>query len=136
MPTDPKLLGFGNEWYRLALVAAMPAGLPSGRTIRLVTPAYFLATKLAAFDGRGAGDYLASHDMEDIVAVLDGRPSIVDDVLHADSTLRAHLASRFSMLLSDRRFVEALSAHLPPDTANQQRARLLLGRVEALGRIE
>jgi len=110
----------------------VPFELPSGRRIRMVTPAYFLATKLAAFDGRGARDYLASHDMEDIVAVLDSRPSIVDDVRHADPGLRANLGSRFAKLLSDRRFADALSGHLPPDRASQQRLPLLLERITAL----
>jgi len=41
----------------------------------MVTGLYFLATKFAAFDGRGKGDYMASHDLEDIVAVVDGVPS-------------------------------------------------------------
>jgi hypothetical protein len=40
-----------------------------------------------AFDGRGKGDYLASHDIEDIIAVLDGRPVIVDEVKRAEPDL-------------------------------------------------
>jgi hypothetical protein len=43
----------------------------------MITAPYFLACKLAAFRSRGEGDYLMSHDMEDIVAVLDGRPEVV-----------------------------------------------------------
>jgi hypothetical protein len=34
---------------------------------------YSLATKMEALKGRGGGDYVASHDMEDIITVLDGR---------------------------------------------------------------
>ncbi len=41
--------------------------------IRIVTAPYFLATKLDAFRGRGKGDYFGSNDLEDIVAVVDGR---------------------------------------------------------------
>lgn len=74
MPTRPEILGFGNEWYQPALDAAVTVVLPSDKRIRMVTAPYFLVTKLAAFDGRGKGDYVTSHDMEDIVAVLDGRP--------------------------------------------------------------
>jgi hypothetical protein len=48
--------------------------LPSGAGVRSVSAPYFLATKLEAFDGRGSGDYLTSHDIEDLVAVIDGRP--------------------------------------------------------------
>ncbi|MHB8744477.1 MAG: hypothetical protein ACYC9L_15330 [Sulfuricaulis sp.] len=46
----------------------------------MVTAPYFLVTKLAAFDNQGKGDRATSHDMEDIVAVLDGRPEIINKV--------------------------------------------------------
>jgi hypothetical protein len=36
----------------------------------MVTAPYFLATKIEAFYGRGKKDFLASHDMEDIINKL------------------------------------------------------------------
>jgi len=132
MPTKPGILGFGNEWYQPALDAAASINLPSGKHIRMVTAPYFLATKLAAFEGRGKGDYVTSHDMEDIVAVLDGRPEIVDEAKQADKVLREHLAARFTALLNARNFVEALSGHLPGDAASQARAPLILERITAI----
>lgn len=80
MPTDRKVLGFTNTWYEQAAQEASVYALPSGRRIRLITAPHFLATKLEAFASRGGGDYL-HHDMEDIVTVIDGRDSIVDEVL-------------------------------------------------------
>ncbi|MHB8399769.1 MAG: hypothetical protein ACYDCI_12700 [Candidatus Limnocylindrales bacterium] len=102
MTTRSEILGFGNEWYQPAFEAAMVVELPSGKRIRMVTAPYFLATKLAAFDGRGKGDYVTSHDMEDIVAVLDGRPEIVNEVKQADDALRKHLMTRFAALCATR----------------------------------
>lgn len=132
MPTRADILGFGNEWYQPALDAAVEIDLPSGHRIRMVTAPYFLATKLAAFDGRGDGDYVMSRDMEDIIAVLDGRPEIVDEVRHSDDVLRAHLRTRFSALSSDPRFGEALPGHLPGDAASQARVPLILVRIEEM----
>jgi predicted nucleotidyltransferase len=132
MPAKPEILGFGNKWYQPALDAAVPVNLPSGKRIRVVTAPYFLATKLAAFEGRGKGDYVVSHDMEDIVAVLDGRPEIVDEVKQADKALREHLTARFTALLSIRNFVEVLSGHLPGDAASQVRTPLILERITAI----
>jgi predicted nucleotidyltransferase len=80
MPTDSAILGFGNKWYEQAMEYAMVVELPSGEQLRMVSAPYFLVTKLEAFDGRGRGDYQMSHDMEDIIAVLDGRPEIVEEV--------------------------------------------------------
>ena len=134
MPTKPHLLGFGNQWYEPAVAAAESVELPSGKSIRMVLSPYFLATKLEAFDGRGKGDYLLSHDIEDIVAVLDGRPEILDDILKASKSLRSYLAYRFVTLLESREFIEALAGHLPGDAASQGRMPLIKERVEAIAR--
>ena len=91
MPTDEKILGFSNPWYEPAIKTSISVSLPSGLAINLVSPAYFLATKLAAFYGRGQGDFLMSHDIEDIVAVLDGRPEIVEDIQQADKIVTDYL---------------------------------------------
>ena len=132
MPTRPEILGFGNEWYQPALDAAVGVELPSGKRIRMVTAPYFLATKLAAFIGRGMGDYVTSHDIEDIVAVLDGRPEIVNEVRQVNETLRKHLMARFAALLRDKNFVAALHGHLPGDTASQARAPLVMERITGI----
>ncbi len=67
------MLGFSTEWYAKAFQSAQPFAVPGGPVIRLVTPAYFLATKLTAFHDRGRQDPIVSHDPEDIVTVIDGR---------------------------------------------------------------
>jgi hypothetical protein len=130
MPTRADVLGFGNNWYQPAFDTAIEAALPSGRRINMVTAPYFLATKLAAFDGRGAGDYVMSHDMEDVAAVLDGRPEVVDEIKESDEPLRRHLEARFAALLRDSKFIAALPGHLPGDAASQLRLPLILRRIE------
>lgn len=136
MPTNPEILGFANEWYEPALGAAIDVELPSGKHIRMVTAPHFLATKLAAFDGRGQNDYVMSRDMEDIVAVLDGRPEIVDEVDKADNPLRTHLITRLAALLSNPAFVDALPGHLPGDAASQARVPLVMERIRAIAESE
>lgn len=132
MPTRPEILGFGNEWYQPALYAAVVIELPSGKRIRRVTAPYFLATKFAAFDSRGNDDYVLSHDMEDIIAVLDGRPEIVDEVRQTDATLHKHLTTRFSALLRNNKFEDALPGHLPGDAMSQARVPVVLERISEI----
>ncbi len=132
MPTDPAIIGFGNVWYQPALNAATECRLPSGKFIRMVTGPYFLTTKLAAFSGRGDGDYVMSHDMEDIIAVLDGRPELASEVAATDEHLRDHLRAQFRGLLANDRFVESLSGHLPGDAGSQARLPLLIERLRTL----
>lgn len=132
MPTDSKILGFGNQWYATATRNAECIQLPSGKSIKMVSAPYFLITKLEAFDGRGAGDYLMSHDIEDIIAVLDGRPEIVNEVKRAETELVSELTERFKKLLQNRQFVDAVSGHMPTDTTSQSRVPMILETIKQL----
>jgi hypothetical protein len=134
MPTDEHVFGFGNPWYRPALANAQLIDLSTGQQIRVVTAPYFLATKLEAFVGRGGDDYLASPDLEDIVTLVDGRAELAGEVAQADADLRRFLARRLSTLLAAPPFLEALSAHLPPDAASQARQPILLDRIRLMAR--
>ena len=130
MPVDPSILGFSNRWYRPALEGAQKTKI-GNHEIRLITAPYFLATKLEAFHGRGKNDF-GSHDLEDIVTVIDGRPELVEEVHLAPADLQKYLSDEFGALLSNRDFLDALPGHLLFDAASQQRAGLVLGRMKQL----
>lgn len=112
MPTDEAILGFSNVWYKRAVNESNPVTLKNDITIRLISPPYFLATKLEAFKDRGKEDYFASHDLEDIVSVIDGRPELIEDIKASDEKIKSFLAREFNMLVSNKRFREALPGHL------------------------
>lgn len=131
MPTDASVLGFSNPWYPAAIQTAETFVI-AGRVVRVVTPALFIATKLAAFHGRGRGDLVTSHDMEDIVAVVDGRSEIVGDVADAASEVRAYIAAELLALLANQDFDEALAGFLLPDRASQARRGLVEERLRAI----
>ncbi len=131
MPTDEQVLGFSNRWYPAALATADLRRV-AGLDVRLVTPVYFLATKLEAFRGRGAGDVSASHDLEDIVTVVDGRPQIVEEVAAAAADVRGYIASQIEALMDNPDFIDALPGFLLPDAASQARRGLLESRLRAL----
>lgn len=132
MPTDRAVLGFGNRWYEEAVRTAFQYILPSGTPILLITAPVFIATKLEAFADRGAGDFLASHDLEDITTIVDGRPELVDEAAAASPEVRSHLGAQFSALLQTPAFVDALPGHLPGDPASQVRLPLILDRLRQL----
>jgi hypothetical protein len=135
MPTSNSILGFSNPWYASALRHATRVTLPGGPDIRVVTAPHFLATKLAAFRNRGNEDYQASHDLEDCLAVVDGRSSIAADVAAAEDDLRSHLAREVRRLLANSKFTEALAGHLPGDPGSQLRLPTLTARLEAIARL-
>jgi hypothetical protein len=133
MPSDPSILGFANRWQGAGIPHAVERGLPSGALIRAVSPPYLLATKLEAFKGRGQRDFLASRDFDDIIALVDGREEVVDEVQDASVDVRHYLSSEVAAILRDPRFADGLFAVLRPDAASQVRAeRAILPRLRAI----
>jgi hypothetical protein len=92
----------------------------------------FLATKLEAFAGRGRGDYQASHDLEDIVALIDGRPELVSEIAASTVALRDYLTKQIAVLLNEASFIQALPGHLPGDEVGQGRLAVIVGRMHQI----
>jgi hypothetical protein len=105
------------------------------QTIRLISAPAFVATKFEAFFDRGRSDVLGSHDLEDIVNVLDGRPELVSEIASVEPELRQYLAARCRALLAMPDFVNALPGMLFPDESLAGRVKFLkerLGQIERL----
>ncbi len=126
MPTDTYILGFANRWYPLAMQTSKLIELPNGTTIRLIAAPVFLATKFEAFADRGKGDLLRSHDLEDIVNVLDGRPEIVGEIAQSPVELQRYLADRCVALLALPKFMDALQGMVFPDESLAERVQMLV----------
>jgi len=88
-----------------------------------------VATKLEAFRGRGRGDFLASHDLEDIITVFDGRAELPGEVAESAADVRDYIAAELRALLDNPDFLDALSGYLPPDAASQRRRLALEARL-------
>jgi hypothetical protein len=124
MPTDERILGFSNRWYADAFRNAHNFSI-EGLTFKLIRAPYFLGTKLEAFYGRGKSDYMVSHDMEDFIALIDGRLENVEETLSYDEKIKKYLADHCIQLLEIDEFLDAIPAHLPPDQASQQRVSII-----------
>jgi len=98
MPLDEKVLGFSNTWYRPAMDHAEERELEKALKIRLVAPVYFCASKLEAFAGRGKNDFHASRDLEDLIAVVDGRAELVGEIQATASDVRSYLAKEIKKI--------------------------------------
>ncbi len=133
MPVDEKILGFSNRWYRAAMDGAIVIEIEPALRIRLITAPYFVATKIDAFKGRGRGDYASSHDLEDLLAVIDGREAILEEIARAGE-VRFYIAEQFRTLLEIPAFVDALPGYLLPDTGSQNRLPILLNRLMEISR--
>ncbi len=132
MPLDEQLLGFSNRWYKPAMDFAREHEIQAGLRVRAVTAVYFCATKLEAFAGRGKQDYLSSHDLEDLIAVVDGRSVLIDEIEQAPSDVRSYISSEVRKLLQINAFMDALPGYLLPDAASQGRLVNLIARLERI----
>ena len=132
LPTDEKILGFSNRWYRPAINNAVTVELEPNFEIRLATAPYFLATKLEAFFGRGKGDFLLSHDMEDIINLINGRVELIEDIKTSEADLKEFVINSLKGFLDDELFLEALPGHLLPDQASQGRRSIILERIKTI----
>lgn len=133
MPDDANILSYTNRWYSEALRTAEWHVLNENISIRLVTPPYFLATKLEAYRGRGNNDPLMSHDIEDILNLLDGRPEVISELSQAaDPILIAYLAADLRTLLETPNFEYAVQSACRGDT---EREEFLFERIEAVSQL-
>lgn len=132
MPLDARILGFANTWYRPAMDHAEERELESGLKIRLVSPVYFCASKLEAFAARGKGDFAASKDLEDLIAVIDGRSELVGEVRSAEGDVRGYIAKEVKPLISISAFRDALPGHVLSDSTSQARVGTIISRLEEI----
>ena len=132
MPTDERILGFGNTWYRSAVSSSMLCRLPSGAQIRLIDPVHFIATKLEAFTGRGQNDFVLSHDLEDVICVADGRPELEKEIADSAPEIRRYIRECLRTFLADPNFIDALPGQLPGDAGSQARLPILREKLERL----
>ena len=134
MPLDERILGFTNRWYRLALDTAVPVELAPDLVIRAISAPAFLASKWEAFRGRGHDDPMASHDVEDIITLVAGRPSIVREVVTLQSDARAFIAEETRAFLANPWADEIVAGNLPDARAIPGFTDVVLERLKELSR--
>lgn len=129
MPDDETILGFSNRWYKQGIRTAIAYVLPSGREIRHLTSPLFLATKFEAFRGRGGNDPLRSHDLEDILLLVDGRQELLEEIRYAEEDVRQFIAEQLRTLLEHSDFDHFLHGNI---RGPEGRTEVVLGRIEAM----
>jgi len=130
MPSVKEILGYENRWFVDGLANADVAILPNGLAIKVFKPTYFVATKLEAFKGRGNG-YAYHKDVEDIILLVDGRESLLEEVSQAVEELRTYISAGIADLLALSSF-EYVIESLHSVRANPGRGKLIYQRLKNL----
>ncbi|MFT5521411.1 MAG: putative nucleotidyltransferase [Enterobacterales bacterium] len=126
---DRDFLGFYNLWYVDAMKTATEYPLDADTVIRLISPVYFIATKLEAYKGRGNNDPLWSKDIEDILHLIDGREELIEEIKIADDSVRLYIAYELARLLENKHFNYAVESQAQ---GNSDREEIILERIEKL----
>ncbi len=112
MPTTDRSFGFQSMWYASGFQNAESFSIDDQHTIRILSAPYYLATKIEAFHDRGQNDGRTSQDFEDIVFILEHRPSIWNELKLEKSKLKSYMAKTFRQWLMEENIFEWIDAHV------------------------
>jgi hypothetical protein len=135
VPSGAHLGATGSPWDRIAIETAVTTEVAPGVRARHASAPAFLALKWAAFLDRGAADPFASHDLEDILALLASRPAIEEGVARAPAELRRFIAERAGRFLAQpahRDLLAACLGRLPDAGAVMAGVESVLGELRGL----
>jgi predicted nucleotidyltransferase len=117
IPVDIKSTGEGpigstNRWFKIGFDNLWMAKAKE-QELKILSAPCFLATKFEAFNDRGS-DYRSSHDMEDIIYVLDNRMGIVEEIEKDDPRIANFIKEQLQKIISKGMMQEVLIAHIHP----------------------
>ncbi len=104
--------GQSNPWYTEGFASRAEHRLTGAPRIFILSAPVFLLTKWEAYLDRGRSDMVASHDIEDILNVLDGRTTIRDEGKGASVPVQEGLRVMAEAMLDSQAFVEGCLASL------------------------
>lgn len=130
MPDDNSILGFSNSWYKFGIKKSIIHKLPSGQKIDIFPVSYLLASKIEAFNSRGNHNFYTSHDVEDIVLLLDGCPYLENQIQQADKKVKNFIKEWFKTHLEDLREIAPSQLSFPAKNAGRE--QLILSLIERL----
>ena len=131
-PPNDAVGGAVNRWYTSACEHAEQLDLTDGTSIRVINAPHFIGTKLVAFEARGSSDPYSSHDLEDIVAVINGRESIVDEIANSPIELRDYISSTMRHIVEQSNAREIIEGHLGMTESLDGRLETVLIRIESI----
>ena len=117
-----------NPWFAPGFAKRETITIDDQQVYILPLP-YFLASKLVAFNDRGAIDPRTSHDFEDIVYILDNRMDLVDQLAKAPSDVKPYLIDQFINVLNNPVKQEAIYGNLLYET-REERYRMIINKLE------
>jgi predicted nucleotidyltransferase len=112
MATEDGPLGPANRWYKIGFENLWTAKAKD-QEIKILSAPCFLASKFEAFNDRGS-DCRMSHDIEDVIYVLDNRINIVEEIAKDDIRIANFIKDELQNIANKGLMQEVLMAHIHP----------------------
>ncbi len=112
IPAEDSAFGSTNRWYKIGFEDLWKVSV-KGQEIYILSAPCFLATKFEAFNNRG-NDYRTSHDIEDIIYIIDNRTTIVNEITKCDERILEFIRSEFQKIIDKGLLEELLVTHIHP----------------------
>lgn len=119
MPSEESILGFSSRWYKPGIEKKEERTLSDGMRVYVLPLAYFVATKIDAYNSRGREDPRTSSDIEDIIYVLDGHSDPLVEIENADRTVSLFVRREFDKLTKHALFQDAMEGFFVRDRAKR-----------------
>ncbi|MGY5846408.1 nucleotidyl transferase AbiEii/AbiGii toxin family protein [Salegentibacter sp. HM20] len=100
-----------NPWFESGFENSITIEIENVE-IRILTLPYFLATKFAAFEGRGGRDPRMSHDFEDIVYLLNYTSNFREQIQKSNPEVQQFLKVQFASIREKANMQEAIIGNL------------------------
>jgi len=111
MATEEKILGFSNKWYKEGFHTAINHQIDDLVTVKIFDCPHFIGSKIEAFKNRGKGDGRFSSDFEDIVFILENRPTVWEEMERTTSKLKKYLKQEFQAFAVNPYMEEWIASH-------------------------
>lgn len=112
MSAEDGPLGSANRWFKIGFADLQKVDV-HGEEVQILSAPCYLATKFEAYNDRGT-NYRTSHDIEDVVYVLDNRTTLVEEVLSADKAIKDYIVQQFKTIKEVGMLDEVLISHIHP----------------------
>jgi predicted nucleotidyltransferase len=108
-----------NRWFAPGFEKAITLDL-DGQEIKILPFPYFLASKMDAFFDRGIHDIYASHDLEDIIYIINYTTDLVEQILASKEGVKNYLVSSMQKILENNTIMAAIPGHLYFDAVDER----------------
>lgn len=129
MSAEDGPLGPANTWYKVGFNNLWTVKAKD-QEIKILSAPCYLATKFEAFANRGS-DIRSSHDMEDIIYILDNRINIVAEISESEDRIKQFLKTQLMTIINNGLLEEVLMAHIHP-LMQQERLPLVIEKINQI----